>query len=140
MYYPSVLPKVIFSCSQVLLDKVIKLVHFSYDLHSSSPPVTVEGKWLQFPVMGKVTVEDEEVSANCISELFTSVHLITISAPSDCIAPLSSTEYFVPSLLQMITSEAVTMKLPPLSTYAIPLCIHFPAGCAQNGGFCALVV
>jgi len=77
MYYPSVLPKVI-SNSQVLLDKVTKLVHFSYDLHSSSPPVTVEGKWLQFPVMGKVTVEDERISAHRTPELFTSVHLIKL--------------------------------------------------------------
>jgi len=40
----------------------------------------------------------------------------------------------------MITSEAVAMKLPLLSTYTIPLLIHFPTGCAQNGVFCALVV
>ena len=32
------------------------------------------------------------------------------------------------------------MQLPPPSTSAAPLLVHFPAGCTQNGVFCALVV
>ena len=39
----------------------------------------------------------------------------------------------------MITPEEVSKLLPPPSS-AAPLLVHFPAGCAQNGVFCALVV
>ena len=46
----------------------------------------------------------------------------------------------MPSLLQMITLEEVSKLLPPPSPIAAPLLVHFPAGCAQNGVFCALVV
>ena len=39
LYYPSVLPEVVFSNPQIILDQVPELVHFSYCLQSSSPPV-----------------------------------------------------------------------------------------------------
>ena len=46
----------------------------------------------------------------------------------------------MPSLLQMITLEEVNKELPPPSSLAASLFVHFPVGCAQNGVFCALVV
>ena len=57
LYYPSVLQEVVFSEPQVLLDKVTKLVQFSYSLQSDSPPLAVEGKWLQFRDKGIVKLE-----------------------------------------------------------------------------------
>ena len=43
LYYPSVLPEVVFSDPQILLNKVTELVHFSYSLQSDRPPLAVEG-------------------------------------------------------------------------------------------------
>ena len=143
LYYPSVLPEVVFSDPQILLNKVTELVHFSYSLRSDCPPLAVEGMWLQFRDKGIVKVEmfrDERFSTHYIPELFTSVDLTKLFQHLLIIAPLSSTEYFMPSLLQMITQEEVNKQLPPPSSSATPLLVHFPAGCAQNGVFCALVV
>ena len=146
LYYPSILPEVVFCNPQVLLNKVTELVHFSCSLQSDSPPIALGGKWLQFRDKGIVTVDmfqDERFSAHYIRDLFTPAHLIElfkhllIVAP---LSPLSSTEYFMPSLLQMISTEMIQKQLPPPSTSAAPLLVHFPAGCAQNGVFCALVV
>ena len=44
LYYPSILPELVFSNSQIPLDKVTELVHFSYSLHSDSPPIALEGE------------------------------------------------------------------------------------------------
>ena len=46
----------------------------------------------------------------------------------------------MPSLLYMVSPEEVSKQLPLQSSSAAPLLVHFPAGCAQNGIFCALVV
>ena len=55
LYYPSVLPELVFSNPQILLDKVTKLVHFSYSLQACSPPEAVEGVRQQKQKKGKAT-------------------------------------------------------------------------------------
>ena len=143
LYYPSVLSEVVFSNPQILLNKVTELVHFSYSLRSDSPPIAVEGKWRQFRdegILKREMFQDERFSAHYIPDLFTPADLIKLFQHLLIIAPLSSTEYFMPSLLQMITPEEVSKQLPLPSSSAAPLLVHFPAGCAQNGVFCALVV
>ena len=178
LYYPSVLPELVFSNPQILLDKVTELVHFSYSLHtcsppgavegvrqqkqtkgkatffsklvhfcsshsSESPPVALEGKWLQFRDKGIVTLEmfqDERFSAHYIPDLFAPADLIKLLKHLLIIAPLSDTEYFMPSLLQMTSPDELVEKPPAPSSTVAPLLVHFPAGCAQNGVFCALVV
>ena len=178
LYYPSVLPELVFSNPQILLDKVTELVHFSYSLQTSSLPgagegvrqqkqkkgkattffsnlvhfhsrhsseslpVALEGKWLWFRDKGIVTLEmflDERFSAHYIPDLFSPADLIKLLKHLLIIAPLSDTEYFMPSLLQM-TPDELTKKPPAPSSSVAPLLVHFPAGCAQNGVFCALVV
>ena len=179
LYYPSVLPELVFSNPQLLLDKVTELVHFSYSLqtcslpgaaegmrqqkpkkgkaatffsklvhfrssHSSeSPPVALEGKWLQFRDKGIVTLEmfqDERFSAHYIPDFFAPADLIKLLKHLLIIAPLSDTEYFMPSLLQITSPDELVEKPPAPSSSVAPLLVHFPAGCAQNGVFCALVV
>jgi len=143
LYYPSVLPEVVFSSPQVLPDKVTEFVHFSYSLQSDSPPVALKGMWLQFKEKGIVTVDmfqDERFSMHYIDDLFTPTDLIKLFNHLLIVAPLSGTEFFMPSLLQTVSPEEVRKQLPPSSASAAPLLVHFPAGCAQNGVFCALVV
>ena len=183
LYYPSILPELVFSNPQILLDKVTELVHFSYSLHicsppgvvegmnqqkqnkgkataffsklvhfrsshsSESPPVALEGKWLRFRDKGLVTLEmfqDKRFSAHYIPDLFTPNELIELLEHLLIVAPLSNTgsntEYFMPSLLQMTSPGELTIKLSTPSTSVAPLLVYFPAGCAQNGVFCSLVV
>ena len=128
---------------QITLDKVTELVHFSYCLQRSSPPVALEGKWLQFRDKGIVTLEmfhDERFSTHYIQDLFTLVDLIKLSEHLLIVAPLSSTEYFMPSVLQTISLGKVRKHLPLPSIRTAPLLVIFAVGCAQNGVFCALVV
>ena len=121
----------------------IKPRKFQSSHRSRCPPVALEGKWLQFRDKAIVTVDmfqDERFSAHYISDLFTPAHLIKLLEHLLIIAPLSNTEYFMPSLLQMTSPEEIMKQLPTSSSPAAPLLVHFPAGCAQNGVFCALVV
>ena len=84
--------------------------------------------------------EDERFSAHYIPDIFSPIELIKLFQYLLILTPLSSREYFMPSLLQMMPLEEVSKMLPPPSSSAAPLLVHFPAGCAQNGVFCALVV
>ena len=84
--------------------------------------------------------QDERFSAHYTPTSFTSSDLIKLFEHLLIIAPLFSTTYFMPSLLAMVSPEEVSKYLPPPSSSAAPLLVHFPAGCAQNGVFCTLVV
>ena len=84
--------------------------------------------------------QDERFSCHYVPDLFTSADLTKLFEHLLIIAPLSSKQYFMPSLLHVISPEEVSKQLPPTSPFVAPLLVHFPAGCAQNGVFCALVV
>ena len=80
----------------------MELVHFSYCLQSSNPPVALEGKGLQLRDKEMVTLEmvqDEQFSTHYIPDLFTPADLIKLFEHLLIIATLSSTEYFMPSIL-----------------------------------------
>ena len=70
LYYPSVLPDVVFSNPQIILDKVTELVHFSYCIQSSSPPVALEGKLLQLRDKGIVTLEMLQLTLSSCLNIF----------------------------------------------------------------------
>ena len=70
----------------------------------------------------------QQILSSCLAK-----HLLII-------APLSDTEYFMHSLLQMTSPDELVQKPPAPSSSVAQLLIYFQAGCAQNGVFCALVV
>ena len=86
-YYPPV-----FSKPQVLPAIVREFVHFSYSLQSDSPPVVLEGMWLQFKKKGIVTLDmfqDERFSAHYVCDLFEpTMQSQTIKASSHCSSTL----------------------------------------------------
>ena len=97
-----------------------------------------------FPINAQTPAEqDHRVYGliHYIPGLFFPADLIELFKHLLIIAPISNQEYyFIPSLLRMISSEEFSKQLPPPSSSAAPLLVHFPAGCAHNGVFCALVV
>ena len=82
---------------------------------------------------GIVTLEmfqDEQFSTHYIQDLFTPADLIKLFEHLLIVAPLSSTEYFMPSFLRTISLEKVRKQLPLPSVTVAPLHIYFPGGCA----------
>ena len=139
LYYPSLLPGVIFAEAQTLLNKLTELVAYSYKLRQGHVKEPLTGEWKRFQDEGIVTfqmLQHERFSSHYIPGLFTPTHLVELFKGLLIFAPLTSNEYFMPCLLPMLPAESITR---PRSSIA-PLLVHFPSKCAQNGVFCALVV
>ena len=139
LYYPSLLPGVIFAEAQTLLNKLTELVAYSYKLRQGHVKEPLTGEWKRFQDEGVVTfqmLQDERFSSHYIPGLFTPTHLVELFKGLLIFAPLTANEYFMPCLLPMLPAENITR---PRSSIA-PLLVHFPSKCAQNGVFCALVV
>ena len=139
LYYPSLLPGVIFAEAQTLLNKLTELVAYSYKLRQGHVKEPLTGEWKRFQDEGVVTfqmLQHERFSSHYIPGLFTPTHLVELFKGLLIFAPLTSNQYFMPCLLPMFAAESITR---PRSSIA-PLLVHFPSKCAQNGVFCALVV
>ena len=139
LYYPSLLPGVIFAEAQSLLNKLTELVAYSYKLRQGHVKEPLTGEWKRFQDEGIVTfqmLQHERFSSHYIPGLFTPTHLLELFKGLLIFAPLTANEYFMPCLLPVLAAESITR---PRSSVA-PLLVHFPSKCAQNGVFCALVV
>jgi len=148
LYYPDVLPDVVFSDPQVPLDKASELVQQSYKLReakqgkrSQGPQEALEGNWIKFRDQGIVRPEFlEKFPRHYKDKLFTSADLLYLFKHLLIFAPLTKDEYFMPSLLQMLPPEELDKHRASPSSPAAPLLIHFPHGWPRSGIFCCLVV
>ena len=148
LYYPDILPDVVFSDPQVPLDKASELVQQSYKLReakqgkkSQGPQEALEAKWLKFRDQGIVRPEFlDKFPKHYKDKLFTPSDLLLLFEHLLIFAPLTRDEYFMPSLLQMLLPEELDKYRAPSSSPAAPLLIHFPHGWPRSGIFCCLVV
>ena len=143
LYYPSLLPNLLFAEPQALVDKSSELVAFNYKLRCKQISEALTFEWKQFRDEGVVTLrmlEDERFSHHYAPKLFTPSDLIKLFRGLLIFAPLTTKKYFMPSLLPMIPAEEVKRYCPPPSSTITPLLVHFSNRCAPNGVYCALVV
>ena len=148
LYYPGVLPDVVFSDPQVPLDKASELVQHSYKLREAKqgkkcqgPQEALEAKWLKFRDQGIVCSEFlEKFPKHYNDKLFTPADVLRLFEHLLIFAPLTKDEYFMPSLLQMISPKELDKHRAPSSSPVAPLIIHFPHGWPRSGIFCCLVV
>ena len=148
LYYPDILPDVVFSDPQVPLDKASELVQHSYKLReakqgkkSEGPQEALGAEWLKFRDQGIVQLQFLKKFPQHYREgLFTPAHLLKLFQHLLIFAPLTSGEYFMPSLLQILSPKELDKHHAPSSSPAAPLIIHFPHGWPRSGIFCCLVV
>ena len=160
-YYPDILPNVVFSSPQVLLDKLTELVKDAYVMRvnpsSSSEHAheSLSGSWLKFRNRGIITLEflsHFKQHYRFEDNLFTPPDLLKIFMRHLILTPLStpefhhvvdfnspSIEYYMPSLLDMLSLAELECHRT-FNSAAYPLLVRFPNGWPRAGVFCCLQV
>ena len=137
-YYPDILPEVVFTNPQVLLDKISELVKVHHDkLKKYSGE-----EWQKFFCHALVTVEflkQDVFEKHYVPGLFEPEHLVLLYRKLLIFAEFSEGKFFVPSLLRMLSSQEISDQCLPLDSLVAPLVLHFPDGPPRRGIFCALV-
>ena len=138
-YYPEILPEVVFTNPQVLLDKISELVKVHHD-----KLMRCSGEdWQKFFSHALVTVEflkQKAFKKHYVSDLFEPEQLAILYQKLLIFADFSDEgKYFVPSLLRMLSSKEVADQRISLDSLVAPLVLHFPDGPPRRGIFCALV-
>ena len=141
------LPNVIFSGSQVPVDKLSELVQFNYELRQAKcgknprkPPEAHDSKWLKFRDQGIVRLEFlSKFPRHFRDGLFTASDLLELLEHLLIVAPLSEGDYLMPSLLQMLPPKELDKHRTFSHTAPATLLIRFPQGWPRSGVFCCLV-
>ena len=160
-YYVDILPNVVFTSPQVLLDKLTELVKEAYDKRIKSTATTgraqvtkgkvMKGKWQKFRNKGIITLEFVEYfSEHFVKGVFSPPDLLKIFMNCLILTPFSPTDseidftsrtaqYFMPSLLDMLAQDKL-MEYRVVPFLVSPLLIRFSNGWPRAGLFCCLQV
>ena len=141
LYYPSILPNVVFVSPQVIVDKVTELIECSFYLRGrpESEEMDSEERFIDHGELSVETLADPKFFKHFVPELFTPHQLLLVFQNLFIVAPTSDTTYFMPSLLPEIVSEELE-EYRPTTDIDSPVLVYFPDGCCPGGAFCCLCV
>ena len=152
-YYPNILPDVVFTSSQVLLDKLTELVKEAYRLRGSADGRTGSseiklGGHKEFRDKGIITFgllnqfqqhyADGIFTPEDLLKIFTELLILT-QFSSQTETDITRAKFFMPSLLDMLPSSHLEKYRCP-DKQVEPLVISFPSGSPRSGVFCCLQV
>ena len=146
LHYPKILPGVVFTDSQVPVDKVSELIEHKYRLQEAKEgrqlQKPISGKWIRFRDQGIVAFEFlRDFPKHYVDGLFTPADLAKLLTKLLIFAPISHArdEYFMPVLLEILSDDKLD-KHHLTSSAASPLLVRFPNEWPRYGVFCCLVV
>ena len=152
LYYPDVLPDVVFCNPQVLLSIITELVQRRYKL-LEHPDLTksTSGDWKRFKDYAYITQKLlDEFPGHYYDGVFSSSDLIKLFTSHSIMAPVGNGEYLMPALLPELClrgCQSILLSGDPLPSEdplgpllsGDPLLIRYKEGCFPNGVFCFLV-
>ncbi|XP_064405645.1 uncharacterized protein LOC135350739 [Halichondria panicea] len=144
-YYPQILPDVVFTSPQVILDEITALVKEVYRVRDSSGATIVVDYQLRRGII--TTASLSKFQRHIVEGIFGPTELQKLFIGLLIVTPISSSQdkndhsnkkFFMPALLHMIPSADLEMYrvFEPIQ----PLLISFESGLPRSGVFCCLQV
>ena len=134
-YFPEILPGVVFTNPQVLLDKVTELVEETHH-YRKGRSLFMSGDMQKFRDHGRFTLKFlGKFKKHYVPGLFTSKELVKLFKKLLIIAEFSSTEFFMPVLLPVLEDDEIS-KYRVNAVFALAL--DFPLGAPRLGTYCTL--
>ena len=148
-YLPNILPKVVFSTAQILLNKITELVRCSHALRTSNedtdstvPSCMQSGEGLQFKNFGQVSAKllEKAFPSHYREGLFNAANFLELLEGLLIAAKLKNGNHFIPSLLPDMPYQEVKKCRVTSSDNPAPLVIHYPKMWLPVGVMPSLVV
>ena len=143
-WFKNILPDVIFTSAQVILDKLSELVHRSYILSNNCPTSSdpdlygMEGIWYNFQHYGYITVKILEHFGDHYNETFTPSKFLALLIELLIVAKDSEDRYFMPCILRDLSKEEV-QNYRIMSTKVSPLLLYYEKQFFPTGVFSCLI-
>ena len=139
LYYPDILPDLVFTNPQVLLDKISELVKVHHDLRKRTAG---DKAWKEFFSHALITIDflsQKDFEKHYVPRLFMPKHLVVFCRKLFIFANYSAGKFFVPCLLRMLGRDDVSKYRLSHDYHLTPLVLHFTDGPPRRGIFCALL-
>ena len=133
-----VLPNIIFGSSQVILDKITELVHYSLELKRGCCIAGgSERRFVQQGIISLEFLESPDLSKHYIKDLFEPKDLLKVFISLLIVSEVAVNEYIVPSVLEVssIYPFSPVLKGNVRSSFIL----HFSRNCPMFGIYCCTV-
>ena len=141
-FFPKILPKVVFTTSQVLLNKVTELVEYSHSLNFGSTR-GVDSTDREFREYGRISLEllkRREFSSHYIQGLFEAEDLLDLWVELLVVAKETDGSFVIPAVLCELSLDSLSEhRLNIHSSEVIPIAVHYPGGLFPSGIFSSLI-
>ena len=141
-YFPQYLPGVVFTTSQVLLNKITELVEHNHNLRSGSFSHGDQAD-IEFRAYGIVTLEmlkRDQFSSHYVKDLFEPNDLLFLWERLLVVARRPSGNYVMPAVLDGLPSENISQyRLDNTTAKIVSIAIHYPGGLFPSGIFSSLI-
>ncbi len=138
-YFPEILPNLVFTNPQVIVDKLTEFVEAIYSVRETGGVST--GEWQKFKDYGRFSLEfllQNEFQMHYKPGVFTPVELVKLFKELLIIADFDDGEYFMPALLMVLEDDILSDYRVPPDSPAAPLTLDFPLGGPPLGMYCSL--
>ena len=141
-YFPKIIPEVVFTTSQVLLNKVTELVEYSHILNTGSIQ-GVDSTDREFREYGRISLEllkRKQFSSHYIQGLFEAEDLLDLWMELLVVAKEADGTFVIPAVLCELSLESLSEhRLNIHSSEVIPIALHYPGGLFPSGIFSSLI-
>ena len=140
-YFPDVLPNVVFTTSQVLLNKITELVEYSHELHSGSI-LHSDPADINFRDYGQICLEllsRDRFSKYYVKGLFEARDLLKLLIEVLVVAKGTNDTLIVPAVLPELPLDQITKYRLAMSSTLVPIAVYYPEGMFPSGMFSSLI-
>ena len=137
-YFPEILPDVVFTNPQVILDKMIELVEAIHLYRNKKLPIN-DSKTIDFKdyaLFCTKFLSRDRFQKHYVPGVFTQVELVKLFREMLIIADFDNSKYFMPSLLNILEEDKISVYRVGHDSPAAPLALNFPG--PQLGIYCSL--
>ena len=148
-YRPILLPEVVFSNAQVILDKITELVHCNHALRTSNesnpdivPRCMNSGEGLKFRDFGQISAKllEDAFSSHYRDHLFRAADLLKLLEGLLIAGKLENGMHFIPSLLPDLAVEEIASHRVTSEKHPAALVIYYPNMLLPVGVMPSLIV
>ena len=137
-YFHEILPNVVFTTSQVLLNKITELVEYSHELNSNTVITgdSADIKFHEYGIISEDMLQRDKFSSHYVKGLFEVKDLLSLWKE---LLIITKGTLVMPAVLSELPHEKLSKYRLKPSSRMVPIAVHYTGGLFPSGIFSSLI-